>query len=274
MMQLSVSNIAWQKEHDYEAYSLLSDMGINWIELAPARIANWDSISIALIEDYLADLQKYKLSVSSLQGIFFGKKGISLTGEDEQFDAFLKHVEFVAKIADTVGCKPGVFGAPLIKLRGEKSKADLDQIVCERLKLVGETIQHTNFILSLEPVPSYYGADYLTSTSEILAMLEKVNHPNIGLHLDIACVQLGEQDISSIIKSLEKSTIKHFHISEPDLKNFSNPIMSHRNAAQALRAINYDRFVTIEMKAVENTWKANLQQAITYCRNTYFGQLT
>ena len=42
--------------------------------------------------------------------------------------------------------------------------------------------------------------------------------------------------------------ISHFHISEPELADFSRPSIDHASIGQALRAVNYDGWLSIEMR--------------------------
>lgn len=268
-MKLSVSNIAWAPEHDETAFRLLAELGVEWVELAPARISPWETLTPDIGRAYRKALGNFGLRVSSLQAIFFGAEGLSLLKTEDQFAALRDHIVKIAELADVLECRPGVWGAPGLKHRGSIPIEQANDMAAARLYEIGRAIAHTEFVLSLEPVPGYYGADYLTSTSDILAMVDRVGHPNIGLHLDVACVGLGGGDIAQDILLAGRKRIQHFHISEKDLAGFDAPGSDHIQAAQSLKSIGYDKAVAIEMKTVPGDWQRSVKTAVTYADNTY-----
>lgn len=268
-MKLSVSNIAWSPEDDLEAFALLQRLGVEWIELAPSRIAAWDSLTSAEARTYRAMLKDHGLQVSSLQAIYFGTSGMALLKSEEEFISLRDHTVKVAELADALGCRPGVWGAPGLKLRDNMPINAANDLAEKRLRQIGQAMAHTEFVLALEPVPPYYGADYLISVEDILDMVTRVGHSNIGLHLDVACVELGGGDIEKNIEEAGAERIHHFHIAEKDLGDFTNPKRNHAKAAKALHNIGYNGALAIEMKVNSPDWAQRLEDAVAFSRQTY-----
>lgn len=268
-MKLAVSNIAWPADDDEEAFALLGKLGVEWIELAPGRIAPWDDLTPDRAKAYRRMLNDRGLKVSSLQAIYFGTSDMSLLGDEAGFQRLLNHTRRVSVTSDALGCHPGVFGAPGLKKRGNLPLDVATDLAATRLSIIADAVSNTGFELCLEPVPAYYGADFLMSVSDILDMVERVGHPSIGLHLDVACVELGGGDIADAIALAGADRIRHFHVSEKDLSGFDAPKQDHTKAAVALTGARYERAIAIEMKAPQVNWKQALKTALTFVRRTY-----
>ncbi len=78
-------------------------------------------------------------------------------------------------------------------------------------------------------------------------MVSDVAHPGIGLHLDTACIYMEGDDV---VRAIQESAgnIAHFHISEPNLSDFSDPKINHADIGKALRELHYDGWISIEMR--------------------------
>jgi len=268
-MKLSVSNIAWRAEDDEAAFDLLVQLGVGHIELAPGRIAQWDDLTSTRAKAYRRMLNGKGLQVSSLQAIYFGTSGMSLLGDEDEFRQFVNHTRRVAETAEALSCCPGVFGAPGLKRRGELPLNVATERAVERLSIVADAISDTGFKLCLEPVPAYYGADFLMSVEDILDVVNLVGHRSICLHLDVACVELGGGDIAAAIALAGADRIHHFHVSEKDLSGFDTPLPDHTNAATALKTVGYDKAVVIEMRAPPTNWQQAIETAVSFARATY-----
>ena len=68
-MRLSVSNLAWPADSDSAALDLLARLGVQGVEVAPTRLAPWESITRPQLADYRHKLGSFGLRASSLQAI-------------------------------------------------------------------------------------------------------------------------------------------------------------------------------------------------------------
>ena len=78
-------------------------------------------------------------------------------------------------------------------------------------------------------------------------MVRDIDHPGVRVHLDTGCVALGGDSIEVAIAE-SKGLLVHFHAAQPQLGDFRNPLPNHGTAAAALRAIGYNRWISIEMR--------------------------
>ena len=265
-MKLAISNLAWRAAEQNEIFSILPSLGISGIEVAPTKIADWGNITPSMLADFYKKLDDNGLRVSSLQSIFFGKEEAQLLGNTNGFAIMCEHIDRLADIAAELGAEVAVFGAPKNRHRGDIPNNIAFDTATERFRRLGE-ICAGRMKIGIEPVPEFYGSDFILTAEEDLTLVSAVNHPAIGLHLDTGCVFLAGGDINLAIHEGATHLI-HFHVAEPALANFLSPKANHISAANALNNIEYKHWISIEMKETECAIK-NVIEAVRFVCNTY-----
>lgn len=246
-MRLALSNLALPPFVRDEDLKALVALGLNGLEAAPTRIAPWDQLTPGVCREFRSRMSDIGLDIPSLQAIFYGCEGAMLLGDEPSFRLMQDQVRAVAEIAAWMGAGTAVFGAPKQRQRGLLSEADAFALGAERLHGLARTGYDTSgLVLGLEPVPEYYGGDYLPRWRDVLAMVETVDHPGLRVHLDTGCVLLGGDDIAEAVGQCA-GRLTHFQIAEPRLGDFSAPKADHDGAAAALKAADYAAWVSIEM---------------------------
>lgn len=267
-MRLTVSNLAWPAEQEDTALALLASLGVQGVEVAPTRIAPWDSLPTPLLSAYRSRLESAGLVVSSLQAILFGRSDLQLLGKGAPFTDLLDHVRHVAEIAATLGAGVLVFGSPRNRLTDGLSAVDAWQLARERLRQLGEITAASGVVFGIEPVPAAYGGEFLAPWRDVLRMVQEVDHPGIRVHLDTGCVGLGGDNIAEAINA-SSAWLAHFHAAEPQLGPFDHPLPAHRDAASALHGIHYERWISIEMREQPETPLRAIETAVRFVKSTY-----
>lgn len=268
-MRLAVSNLAFGPDLRTQAYERLARAGVEGVEVALTRIASWDQLTVTACLDEAEALAACGLQASSLQAIYFGKPEAQLLGEEANFVAMLEHTRRVAEFSQALGAKVAVFGAPKNRSRGDRPLEEAVELAALRFRILGEAVSPFGLTLGIEPVPAYYGGDFLPSAEEVTAMVRRVDHPNIRLHLDTGCVMLGGGDIGEAVR-LGADVLAHMHAAEPDLGGYEAPVSPHLPAARALHEARYDRWIAIEMREPPNNPLERIETAVRYVRATYW----
>ena len=268
MMRLAVSNLAWPAHEEAAAFARLAALGVAGVEVAPTRIAPWSEINPAMLTGYRAKLRGEGLCVSSLQAIFYGCDSFQLLGDGAAFAGLCEHMERVAGMAATLGGEVLVFGAPRNRRRGDLPEAEAWSLAQDRFHRLGEIVAAEGVAIGIEPVPAFYGGDFLTTWQDVLQMVRDVAHLGIRVHLDAGCVGLGGGSIGEAIAS-SHACLVHYHAAQPELAGFSPPADNHREAATVLNACRYDRWVAIEMREQANDPLLAIEQAVTEVQRIY-----
>jgi sugar phosphate isomerase/epimerase len=178
------------------------------------------------------------------------------------------HMRRVAEVGAILGADVAVYGAPNTRLLGGLSLDAARALASQRFSELGDMGKSCGLTIGIESIPRAYGGEFLTSAFDVIAMVRAVHHPFVRLHLDTGCVLLAGNEIDDAIRE-GFEWLSHFHISEPQLADFSLPRAKHDQAAAALRQCGYSQWVAIEMQAQPVATIGALSTAIEYVMATY-----
>lgn len=267
-MKLSVSNIAWPAELDAEVYALLRERGVRAVEIAPTRIwPDWKGATPWAAAELRRELQREGLVCSSLQAIVYGRPDLKLFGSAEERAAAQRHLEGVVRIAAALGAGPLVFGAPANRDRGELDAPTAFARAVDFFAEAGECCVAHGVELCIEPNPVDYGCNFVTTSGEGAALVRAVASPGFRLHLDAAGMHLAGEDPRRALGDAA-DVLAHVHVSEPRLGDFSAPAVDHRRVAEGLRAIGWERWLSIEMRATPDSAQ-DVARAVDFALETY-----
>ena len=266
MLRLAISNIAWSGD-DHIVLELISAAGARGVEVAPGMLGGWAGVSSQKVTAYRDLCADNGLSIPSFQAILFGKPELQLLGDKGVFGALKAHIQRVAELAAAANAGIMVLGAPgNRRLLGHSVEAG-EQIARDRLRELSEIVWDQNISIGLEAVPSDYGGEIITGYRTSLDIVQTVAHPGLVFHLDAACTWLAGDSLADAILASSKA-LRHFHISQPQLGDFSEPADYHREAGNALARIDYQGWASIEMRET-STSKKSIQSAIREARRLY-----
>jgi sugar phosphate isomerase/epimerase len=122
----------------------------------------------------------------------------------------------------------------------------------------------------IEANPSAYGCDFITQTSEAVALCRLVDDPSVRVNADLGGMILAKEDPAAAIAQAAPF-IAHVHASEPHLTLLSTDT-AHEGAASALAQAGYSSWVSIEMRApAPNDQIGALERAIRLAKRAYAG---
>jgi sugar phosphate isomerase/epimerase len=256
-MKIAISNIAWEFNEDVEVKSLLKEYSVPGVEIAPTKIwSNPLNANNSEISNYRAFWNGDDIDIVSLQALLFGRPDLVIFQNEKKRQETLEYLARIIELGAGLGAKVFVFGSPKNRLIGDMKYSNAMDVAIEFFNSVGEVANKFGTTFCIEPNPSRYGCDFITNTQEGLELVEEVGHPGFKLHLDAAGMTLSNENIeNSLINA--KPYLKHFHISEPDLNLITNGQVDHKRFSDILKDINYENYISIEMKTIEN--KSNIE---------------
>ena len=123
------------------------------------------------------------------------------------------------------------------------------------LKKIGSHLEKKNIRLGIEPL-NRYETDFINTVDEGLELCRLVNHPHIGLLLDVYHMNIEEKNMIESIKRASNK-IFHFHVAENDRGIPGTGTLNFKEIFKTLISIGYNKNVTLEMfiQANQNTSK-------------------
>lgn len=271
-MKLVVSNIAWTKDEEAAVASLLHDLGVKYVEVAPTK--QWSDPTTASADE-VAEYKQFwdsrGLKIVAFQSMLFPRPDLKIFEDGANRAETRAYLQKFTELAGTIGAQVMVFGSPKNRQKGNMSAVDADIIAAEFFGALGDKAQVENVVFCIEPNPIDYACDFITDARQGVDFVAKVANPGFQLHLDIAGMTLAGDDVVASIKAAAP-ILKHFHISSPMLGQVEDrDDVKHREAAAALREIGYDRFVSIEMRpggeGEDNL--ARVEKAVKFAQSIY-----
>lgn len=296
--QLSISNIAWDAKDDLKVAKILNKHDVKYIDLAPSKyFKDLKKATITEIEQVKGIWRKHGISIYGMQSLMFGTKDLNLFGDNLVQSVMLDHLSSVCRIGELLDARYLVFGSPKNRDCSVVEDDKREDIALDFFYRLGEIAKHYNVTICLEPNPTLYGANFLTTTQDTYDFVCKLNHPNIRMQLDTGTM-LVNNEVASVIDHV-KNMIGHVHLSQKhltvlgdsceDIPNtaintadkVSNNILSsklscieneHKCLAEALNKTE-TKIYTIEM--LTNKEKSSLQaidRAISFASRVYLNQ--
>jgi sugar phosphate isomerase/epimerase len=170
----------------------------------------------------------------------------------------LVYLKKIIDLAQKLDLKVLVFGSPKNRFIGDMDKNEAYKIAIEFFKELGEYAYSKDRYFCIEPNAKKYGCDFITNTDEAIELIKDVNSKGFRLHIDSAVMAMNSENIKeSLGKALPYA--EHFHISEPFLELITSNKTNHEEFAKTLKSLNYDKWVSIEMK--NNVLSSNVEAA-------------
>ncbi|KAF5053345.1 Xylose isomerase-like TIM barrel [anaerobic digester metagenome] len=240
-IRLSISNIAWDQSADMDMYPFLMEQGFCGIEIAPTRFFQTPYEKTEQIRQIAETLQaNYNLCISSMQSIWYGRSE-KLFGNQAEREKLLAYMRQAIDFATACNCRNLVFGCP--KNRIVPEGAAIEDAV-SFFSIVGAYAKKHDCVIALEPNPTIYGTNFMTTTKETVQVVRAINSDGIKVNLDIGAMIYNGESVADLVEN--EDLIHHVHISEPQLKQIQ-PCNLHRQIIQWLQAVEYRHFLSIEM---------------------------
>lgn len=248
-MRLSISNIAWDPAEDEAVAALLQARGIDAIDIAPGKyFPDPVNASDADIDRVRSWWRARGIDIVGMQALLFGTTGMNVFGPAPVQDAMLAHLGAVCRIGGRLGATRVVFGSPKNRDRGDLSEAAAEQACLPFFSRLGDLARASGVTVCLEPNPTCYGANFMTSTPATASMVRLLAHRSIRMQLDTGALTINGEEAETQLQECA-DLIGHIHASEPDLVPLGDGATDHGAAAAAIARHLPQHIVTIEMVA-------------------------
>lgn len=270
-MKLAVSNIAWAQDEEAAVAQALAAEAVEFVEIAPTKVFH-DPLSTRAQDRsrYSRFWADHGITIVAFQSMLFGRPELQLFGAaDTRRELVSTLVRFV-ELAGQMDVGRLVFGSPKNRIVPPgMGNSEAQIIAVDVFSEIAEAAVANGTEFCIEPNPTAYECNFVTTASEGLALVEEVDHPGFGLHLDAAGMTLSGDSPSKSIENAD-ARLRHFHASAPYLGALEDKTVAHAEAAASLASLRYDKFVSIEMRPSAEVDAAEyVVNAVTLARKHY-----
>jgi D-psicose/D-tagatose/L-ribulose 3-epimerase len=246
-IRLAVSNIAWDPSEDDDVAAVLRREGVTGVEIAPTKWREHPlDATAAEISAYRRYWNERGFAISSMQALLFGRPDLELFGSTRR--QLAEHLSRIVELGAGLGARALVFGSPKNRRRGTLSVPGAMASAAEFFQEIGELAAQHGVVVAIEANPPEYGCDFVTRTSDAVELCRLIASPGIGVNGDLGGITMSGDDPRGAIEEA-RGCLAHVHASEPNLAELGAGA-DHAAAAEALREIGYDGWISIEMREV------------------------
>lgn len=269
-MRLAISNIAWNTAEDEAITTLLQRFAVDAIDIAPGKYfpepTKATNEDIARVKDWWAERG---IEITGMQALLFGTTGLNVFGSTESQAALLTHLAAVCHIGAGLGALRIVFGSPKNRDRSGLNDQEALDIATLFFRQLGDIAQASGVTICLEPNPTCYGANFMTTSAETAQVVKCVGHPAIKMQLDTGALTINHESSLEVLHDCA-ALIGHIHVSEPDLVPLGDGGTDHRLMAAALSQHLPSHIVSIEMVATKDEpHVASIERALRVATQHY-----
>lgn len=271
-MRIAISNIAWDVTEDELIVTLLQHFGVDAIDVAPSK---YFSDPAKATDEDIAHVKNWwferGVEITGMQALLFGTTGLNVFGPPETQEAMLQHLKAVCRIGAGLGATRIVFGSPKNRDRTGLNDQQAKDVAVSFFRRLGEIALSYGVVICLEPNPTCYGANFMTTSSETAEVVRLIDHPAIWMQLDTGALAVNSEDPFTVLQDCA-TLIGHVHASEPDLLPLGDGVGDNGKVVAALKQYLPNHIVSIEMLATKNephdiSIKRALTVAIEHYRN-------
>lgn len=250
-MRLAISNIAWDVAEDEAVAALLQRFQVDAIDIAPgkyfSRPGEATEAEILQVRQWWAERG---IEITGMQALLFGTTGLNVFGPPESQVALLQHLGAVCRIGAILGAPRIVFGSPKNRDRNGLSDAETMDTATLFFRRLGDLAAARGVMICLEPNPTCYGANFMTTSVETAQMVSHIAHAAIRMQFDTGALAINGEDPATVLQ-MSAGLIGHVHASEPNLVPLGDGNTDHAAMCHALSQHLPHHLVTVEMVATQ-----------------------
>lgn len=131
-------------------------------------------------------------------------------------------------------------------------------------------LEDRNVVLALEPLSSTE-TDFVNTAAEAQDIIDEIGSPNFGLTLDVKAMSSESCAAEHIIRANSRA-LKHFHANDANLRGPGFGDTDFVPIAAALKEINYEGWVSVEVFDFRPDPITIANKSIEYLRNVFEGE--
>ena len=231
-----------------EVFRLAAEVGYEGVEIAPFTIA--ESVAEISQEErrrIRASAKDHGVRVAGLHWLLASPKGLYTNHPDAALrEKTRRYFEELIHFCADLGGARMVIGSPKQRdvIEGE-SYEDTWKRTVDFYRQVSPVAGDCDVVLGMEPL-GRRDTNFLNTKDEVIRLIEEVSHANFRLTLDCKAMADEQKPIPQIIEE-SGDYVTHFHANDENLSYPGSGDTDFVAILEALRKIDYDGWVSIEV---------------------------
>lgn len=247
-MKFAICNETFQDWPFPKAFSYARELGYTGIEFAPFTMHDdARQISSGQRREVSQQARDADLDVVGLHWLLAKTEGFYLTSPDIDIqNATSEYFCELARLCRDLGGSIMVLGSP--QQRNLLPGVSMEQATDHAVKVIEAALpvfEEQGVVLALEPLGPQEG-DFWNEAKDAIRVIERLESPNVRLHLDVKAMSTEPSSIPDIISNSQQH-LAHFHANDPNRQGPGMGEVKFDAIFAALNEINYDAWVSVEV---------------------------
>lgn len=246
-MKLAICNETF-RDHDFSgSCAEAARHGYTGLEIAPFTLGNPEKLKSIDAEKLGAIVRDHGLETVGFHWLLAKTEGYQLTDPDPVVHArTFDYARHLAELCSAMGGKIMVWGSPQQRtLHPSWSRPDAEARFVDFFQRLSPHLAAAGVTIAFE----FLGpaeTNFINTAAETISLLEKINSPNIRLHLDVKAMASDTRPIPEIVREFLPWTA-HFHANDPNLRGPGMGAIDFPSIAAELIQGGYDKWVSVEV---------------------------
>jgi sugar phosphate isomerase/epimerase len=242
-------------------------VGYDGLEIAPFTLAQYvHDIPDSTRRDIVRFAERAGLEILGIHWVFVGPEGVHLTHPDPEVRAFTaRYLADLVNFCGDVGGKVLIFGSP--KQRSVGRDVTYNQAFGYAQEVFGKALpvcEARGVTICMEQL-THFETNFCQTVDETVELIEAMDHPNFQLLLDTKAMAFQSEDRAALIRRCA-SHLRHYHANDTNLNGPGWGDVDFAPIFQALRDIQYDRYVSVEVFKFEPGPEAIATRSLEYMK--------
>ena len=267
-MKFGICNEIFKEWNDIErTIDYVKGLGYDGLEIAPFTLSPYcTDIDSATRTRIVKAAEKVDLEILGLHWVLVGPDGIHINSPDPALrQRTADYLIALANLCGDLGGKVMIFGSP--KQRSVDPGLTYDQAfeyTAEAFEKSLPTCEAQGVTWCMEPL-THLETNFCTSAAETAELIERVNHPNFRLLLDVKAMAFEKQSRAELIQK-HGHHLAHFHANDENLNGPGWGDVDFAPIFEALKAIDYRHYVSVEVFNFEPGPEAIATKSLEYMK--------
>lgn len=226
----------------------VAELGYTGLEIAPFTLAPLiTDVTPARRTELRRQAEAAGLQILGLHWLLAKTTGFHLTSPHPSTRRLTgDYLAELARAAAELGGDILVLGSPVQRnIPNGYLHEDATDFACDTIGHCLKALEQTGVKLCLEPL-TLAETNFLNTAAEGVAMIRRLAHPNVRLHLDVKAMSVEAAPTPDVIRATAADTY-HFHANDPNKRGPGFGDTDFKPIFQALKDSKYSGWVSVEV---------------------------
>ena len=265
-MKYAICNETFEGWDHARVCRFVADLGYTGLEIAPFTLApRVTDVSPERRRDLRRQAEDCGVEIIGLHWLLAKTEGLHLTSADEATRRrTADYLVELARCCRDLGGDLLVFGSPAQRrIPAGSTREQATDYAVDTFRRAAPGLADAGVKLCLEPL-SPAEADFINTAAEAVALLERLDHPNFALHLDVKAMAT-DGPAPDLIRRYASRTA-HFHANDPNRRGPGFGATDFVPIFWALRDSGYGGWVSVEVFDYSPDAETIARESLRYMR--------